>query len=240
MLYIIGLGLNIKSISLEGLETIKKCKKVYLESYTVEFPYSVEELRKVVGKDVVSLGREDVESNRLVKEARREDIALLIYGSPLFATTHIGLLEDCKKARVKVKVIYSASIFDALGETGLQLYKFGKISSMPKWQEHFKPDSFLEFVEENQKINAHSLILIDIGLEFKDAIEQLITASNNRKIKINKLLVCSQLGTEKGSIHYNLINKLKKLKVKAPFCFIIPGKMHFMEAGVVEGFGFLI
>ena len=38
MLYLIGLGLNEKSISLEGLEAVKKCKKVYLEGYTVDFP----------------------------------------------------------------------------------------------------------------------------------------------------------------------------------------------------------
>ena len=46
MLYIIGLGLNEKSISLEGIEAIEKCEKIYLESYTVEFPYSFEELEK--------------------------------------------------------------------------------------------------------------------------------------------------------------------------------------------------
>ncbi|MBU2639873.1 MAG: diphthine synthase, partial [Nanoarchaeota archaeon] len=35
MLYLIGTGLgNKKSISLEGLEAIKNCKKVYLENYT--------------------------------------------------------------------------------------------------------------------------------------------------------------------------------------------------------------
>ena len=39
MLYLIGLGLNEKGISLEGLEVIKKCRKVYLEEYTVNFPY---------------------------------------------------------------------------------------------------------------------------------------------------------------------------------------------------------
>ena len=32
MLHIIGLGLNEKGISIEGNETLKKCKKVYLEN----------------------------------------------------------------------------------------------------------------------------------------------------------------------------------------------------------------
>lgn len=35
MLYLIGLGLgDAKDITVKGLETLKKCKKVYLESYT--------------------------------------------------------------------------------------------------------------------------------------------------------------------------------------------------------------
>ncbi|KKM86908.1 hypothetical protein LCGC14_1274180 [marine sediment metagenome] len=46
MLYLIGLGLNEKGISLEGLEAVKKCEKVYLESYTAEIPYSKEDLEK--------------------------------------------------------------------------------------------------------------------------------------------------------------------------------------------------
>ena len=41
MLYIIGLGLNFDGISKFGLGVVKKCKKVYLENYTVDFPYNL-------------------------------------------------------------------------------------------------------------------------------------------------------------------------------------------------------
>ncbi len=241
MLYIIGLGLNVKGISREGLEVIKKCSKIYLENYTVEFPYSLKELEKVVGKKIIELNRDEVESEKLVKEAKGKDIVLLIYGSPLFATTHMSLVNDCKKSRIKVKNIFSAGIFDALGETGLQLYKFGKISSMPKWEKSYEPYSFLEFVEQNQIIEAHSLILMDICLDFKDALEQLEKAVEKESydIKIDKILVCSKLGSEKAKIFYGDVKKFKGIgkKIKAPFCFIIPGKMHFMEEEVVRGFG---
>ena len=237
MLYIIGLGLNEKGISLEGKEAVKKCKKIYLESYTVEFPYSLKDLEKSVRKKVIALDREDVEEGMLVKEAKKKDICLLIYGSPLFATTHISLINDCKKRKVKVKVIYSTSVFDVIAETGLQLYKFGKVSSMPKWQKHFKPNSFLDFVRDNRKIEAHSIILVDLGLNFVDAIEQLTRASETKNIKLDKILVCSRLGTKKGKIFYGKIKSFKKKKIISPFCFIIPSKMHFLEKEVVEGFG---
>jgi len=236
MLYLIGLGLNEKGISREGLEAIGKCGKVYLENYTVEFPYSVVELEKVIGAKVVELGREDVENDGIVVESKKGDVALLIYGSPLSATTHISLLMDCRKARVKTKVIYSAGIFDAIGETGLQLYKFGKISSMPKWQKHFEPDSFLDFVVDNKKINAHSLILIDIGLDFESALNQLEEACKKKEIKVDKLVVCSKMGTSESKIFYGEIGGLKGKKVRGVFCFIVPGKMHFLEKDCVERF----
>ena len=228
MLYIIGLGLNLKGISLEGISALKKCKKVYLENYTVEFPYSISELEKVLKRKIIEADRNVVESDILIKEALRENICLLIYGSPLFATTHMSLIEDCKKNKIKFKIIYSSSVFDALGETGLQLYKFGKISSMPKWQEHFTPVSFLESVLQNRKIDAHTLILVDIGLKFENAINEMEIASKETGIKIDKIVVCSKVGLS-GKIYYGSLKKLKSKKVPAPFCFIVPGKMHFLE-----------
>lgn len=236
MLYIIGLGLNERGISKEGLLAIEKCKKIYLESYTVDFPYEIKDL-KFGKKKIIKLGRSEVESDKLIKEARGRDIALLVYGSPLFATTHISLVLDAEKQKVKTKIIYSASVLDAVAETGLQLYKFGKIASMPSREDA----DFMEHVCENMKIDAHSLILVDIGLSFDKALEQLERAINNKNIKIDidKLIVCSKLGTSDSNIIYDNITNLKKQKnkIQAPFCFIIPGKMHFLEKEGVGRFG---
>jgi diphthine synthase len=236
MLYLIGLGLNEKGITLEGMEAIKKCKKAYLESYTVDFPYSADKLEKIIHKKIIKLKREDVESDNLVKEAKKENIALLVYGSPVFATTHISLLMECEKAKIKTKIIHSASVFDAIAQTGLQLYKFGKISSMPRWSKNFEPDSFLENVKQNYSINTHSLILVDIGLGFEEAIEQLITASKRKKIELDRILICSSMGTQNAKIYYGRISELKKNKITSPFCIIIPGEMHFVEKESVERF----
>lgn len=233
MLYIIGLGLNEKGISKEGMLALKKCKKVYLENYTVDFPYKLEDLK--LDKKIIRLGRKDVESNKLIKEAKSINVALLVYGSPLFATTHISLILDAEKQKIKTKVIYSASILDGIAETGLQLYKFGKIASMPAWQNH-KPESFMDIVKDNMKIKAHSLILIDIGLKFGKAISQLEIAAENKKIKLNKMVVCSNIGTEKSKIKYNNIEKLKNQDFQVPICFIIPDELHFLEKEALERF----
>ncbi len=221
MLYIIGLGLNENGISKEGLLALEKCTKVYLEGYTVDFPYKIGDL-KLGKKKIIKLGRGEVESDKLIKEAKSRRIALLVYGSPLFATTHMSLILDAEKADVRVRVIYSASVFDAIAETGLQLYKFGKTASMPK-----EKADFMQYVKENQSIGAHSLILVDIGLSFNEAINRL------KEIK-DKILVCSNLGTENSEIVYNNIDRLKKEKIKQPFCFILPGKLHFLEKEALE------
>lgn len=237
MLHLIGLGLNEKNISIQALEALKKCKKVYLEEYTVEFPYKKEALEKVIGKKIIVANRDFVENqaNEIAKESKKEEIAILVYGSPLTATTHASLLLELKKNKVKYQIIYSASVIDAVAESGLQLYKFGKTASMPKWQKSFKPQSFIDIVRENQSIKAHSLILADIGLKFEDALEELeISASG--KINLDKIVVCSRLGTKDSKIFYGKVKDLMDKKILAPFCIIIPSELHFMEKEFLENY----
>lgn len=242
MLYLIGLGLNVDGISEFGKEVAKRCKRVYLENYTINLPYSEGELReKLLLKKVIPADRKFIESEQIVDEAKRQDVALLIYGSPLTATTHISLINEAKRLNVKYKIIYSASIIDAVAETGLQLYKFGKIASMPKWDEkkNFTPDSFMEIVKENQSINAHSLILIDIDLEFKDALNELKISAEKNNIKIDNLILCQSLGTKHSKIFYGPIKKFNMFdSVRMPYCIIIPGPLHFVEKEMLENFRF--
>lgn len=227
MLYLIGLGLNEKGISLQGLEVLKKCEKIYLENYTVDFPYKKQELEKVIRKKIISVKREFIEdkADELIKETKKTNVALLIYGSPLIATTHISLIQEARKNKVKYRVIHSASVLDTIAETGLQIYKFGKIASMPK----HKATSFLEVINDNKKIKAHTLILIDIGLEFNDVLKKLKDINE-------KIVLCSALGTKNQKILYKKINELKKIKIKKPFCIIIPDKLHFIEEEVLNSF----
>ena len=237
MLYIIGLGLNVDGISKYGLKIVQKCKMVYLENYTVDFPYNQEELKNILGKKIIPADREFVESLKIIDEAKKTDVALLVYGSPLTATTHIALIQEAKKSNIRYKVVYNASVLDAVAETGLQTYKFGKIASMPKWNEkkNFTPDSFMEIVRENQSIKAHSLILIDIGLEFQDALGQLEKAAEKHRIKLKRLVVCQRLGTKHRKISYKFIEELNEFTgVEKPYCIIIPGKLHFIEKEILE------
>jgi len=239
MLYLIGLGLNVDGISVYGLEVMKRCKRVYLENYTVDFPYSIGELSQMLDKKILPADRDFVEGLSIVDEAKKMDVALLIYGSPLTATTHIAIIQEAKRMGIRVRVLSNASVLDAVAETGLQLYKFGKVASMPKWQEdkNFTPDSFMEIVKENQSINAHSLILADIGLEFPDALKQLEISAKKHEIKLTRLIVCQTLGTKTQKIMYKSLEELRGFTgVQKPYCIILPGKMHFMEKEYLSNF----
>ena len=152
MLYLIGLGLgNERSLSLNGLEAIKKCEKVFLECYTSKINCDVSDLEKLTGKNIIRVNRNIVEEELDVKDARGENIALLIIGDVFSATTHISLFKDCTDKDVEVRIINNASILTAVGITGLELYKFGKVASIPFENENVVAP--IKILEDNQKIN---------------------------------------------------------------------------------------
>jgi diphthine synthase len=213
---------------LHGKKILKNVKKIYLESYTVEFPYTKKELEKELKIKVVDAGREFVESERIVEEAKDEDVALLVYGSPLVATTHISLINACKSGGVKFQVLHAGSVFDAVAESGLSFYKFGKTASLPAWSSGFTPKSFMEIIEDNLKIGAHTLLLIDIGLSFDSAREQLVKSGVSGKV-----VVCSRLGV-KSRFYYDELGEIDGDRVKAPFCIIVPGKIEEYEVEALE------
>ena len=231
-LNLIGTGLNADSISVAALEAIKSSDKVYLENYTVNFPYPIKDLEKSYGVKIIELERSKVEDESILKEAKEKNISLLVYGDSLSATTHIQLILEAKKQKIPHKVFHNASIMTAIAETGLQLYKFGKTASMPNWAEHTnKPTSFANYIKENQSIKAHTLILTDIGLEIKEAIEQLQEATKDLP---DKIIAISNAGTPNQKIFHDTPDNLKNEKVKMPFALIIPTELHFIEEEAIQ------
>jgi len=223
MIYLIGLGLDMKDLSVKALQALKKCKKVYLEVYTTKIPYKIQELEKIIGKKVILANRKKIEneSKELIKESKKANIAILVYGDPLSATTHINFIREGK-----TEVIHSTSILTAVAQTGLSLYKFGKTTSLPRFQKGYKPDSFMKIIRENQGINAHTLLLINPGMTLKTALEQLEEVS---KGKIGKIIILSMAGTKKQKILKGTLKVLKKKKIEEPFCIIIPSKLSYGE-----------
>ncbi|SCW02569.1 LAFE_0F09340g1_1 [Lachancea fermentati] len=169
MLYLIGLGLSYKSdITVRGLEAIKKCNRVYLEHYTsILMAATQEELEEFYGKSIVLADRELVESGceDILRDADKEDVAFLVVGDPFGATTHTDLVLRAKKQGIPVDVIHNASIMNAVGSCGLQLYNFGQTVSMVFFTDSWRPDSWYDKIWENRKIGLHTLVLLDIKVK---------------------------------------------------------------------------
>lgn len=225
--YLIGTGLNAESLSWEALKIIRKSKQVYLENYTVDFPYPKKQLERTCSKKIKELKREEVESETFLDQAKKESISLLVYGDSLSATTHSELILNCKKKNIPFQIVHNASVLTAVAESGLQLYKFGKTASMPTWKDNWKPDSFTEIIKQNLSIQAHTLLLIDIALDLDEAKKQLTESLQKNKVEIEKVVLCSSLGV-KSKIIYDKIENLPN-KTQKPYCLIIPSKLHFLE-----------
>ncbi|CCK73505.1 diphthine synthase NDAI_0G05220 [Naumovozyma dairenensis CBS 421] len=176
MLYLIGLGLSYKSdITVRGLEAIKKCSRVYLEHYTsILMAASQEELEDYYGKKIILADRELVEtgSAEILRDADREDVAFLVVGDPFGATTHTDLVLRAKRDNIPVDIVHNASVMNAVGSCGLQLYNFGQTVSMVFFTENWRPDSWYDKIWENRKIGLHTLVLLDIKVK-EQSIENM-------------------------------------------------------------------
>lgn len=233
MLYLIGLGLSWKDLSLKALEALQKCDKIYLETYTSLSDFSKLQLERLLGKKIEALNRKQVEETKPFLKQGLKDVALLIYGDPLAATTHLEILQEAKKKKIKTQIIHSSSILTVVAETGLQLYKFGKTASIPIPEKNFNPKSFYDILKENQKIGAHTLFLLDLKpernkyLTVKQAIRILIKLGLKES---TKCIACARLGQPNQVIKYTTAKKLQKINFgKPPYCLIVPAKLNFKE-----------
>lgn len=240
-LYFIGLGLgNEKDITVNGLEAVKICDAVYLESYTSILNCKKEDLEKLYGKKI-SLARRNLvedDENEIIENAKEKNVAFLVAGDPLVATTHIDLFLRAKKEGIKCHVIHNASIISAVGVTGLQAYKFGKTTSIPLENENIEAP--YDVLKDNLSLGLHTLFLLDLNPEenkfmsVNDAIRYLlkIEIKKNEKIFSEKTLCvgCARIGSEKQFIKAGTAKELLKFNFGNPVhCLIVPGKLHFME-----------
>jgi diphthine methyl ester synthase len=248
-LYLIGLGLaDEKDITVKGLEAVKKCSKVYLEGYTSLLQISKEQLEEYYGKEIIIADREMTEQGdeKIVNEATSNDVAFLIIGDVFSATTHIQLFKLAKEKNVKVEVINNASVLNAVGIVGLELYKYGKITSIPFIEDHPQLETPYNVLKENGGM--HTLFLLDLKpfedkfMSVNSALEILekIEAKKKENLISDDTLVvgCARLGCSDFIVKAGKLSEIKKFDFKAPLhCLIIPGKMHFMEEEMLKMWG---
>lgn len=81
------------------------------------------------------------------------------------ATTHTDIVLRARSLKIPTRVVHNASIMNAVGACGLQLYNFGQTVSLVFFTETWKPDSFYDRIKENADLGMHTLILLDIKVK---------------------------------------------------------------------------
>jgi diphthine synthase len=75
------------------------------------------------------------------------------------------MLLRARALNIPTRVIHNASIMNAVGACGLQLYNFGQTVSLVFFTDTWKPDSFYDRVKENADLGCHTLLLLDIKVK---------------------------------------------------------------------------
>ena len=239
MLSLIGLGLyDEKDLTLRGLEKARDADKVYAEFYTSRWYGDVKKLEKMIEKEIEVVDRKDLEedSNRIIEGARSKKIVVFVLGDPLVATTHTILLNDAKRVGVKTEVIHNASIYSAVGETGLHLYKFGRTVTIPFPEKIKSTDALADAIEQNMKMGLHALLLLDVISEKEkymnpiEGVKILLGIKKRFFTEKTEIVVFARGGSGRPLIVYGRVKDLIKRDFgNPPFVIIIPGELHFTE-----------
>ncbi len=249
MLILAGLGLyDEKDITLKTLEYAKKVDKIYAEFYTAILTgTTIKKIEETLGKKIIVLDREKVEleTDKLIKESKDKDIMFLTAGDPMVATTHVDIAIECRKKDIEVIILNAPSIYSGIGITGLQLYKFGKTTSIVFPEPNYFPETPYDVIRDNLKSGLHTLCLLDIQghneryMTANEALKILLQLEEKRKENIynenTKILVVARVGSIKPKLVYGKIKDLINYDFGGPLHSIIfTGKLHFMEEDALK------
>lgn len=245
MLTLVGLGLNDENdLTLKGIDAAKKADKVFIEFYTSFWNGKKENLEKIIGKRIDELQRKDLEddSEKFLNRIKNLNTVLFVQGDPLLATAHGALVSQAKKMGIDVKIIHNASIYSAITETGLHIYKFGPTVTIPfaETTSSKLPRSIYDTIAENKKRNLHTLCLLDVISEkkkymsAKEAIEILLKMEKEFKGKVihknSEAVVFESAGSEKSKVTFGKISDLRSKKFENyPQVLVLVGNLHFTE-----------
>lgn len=199
----------------------------------------------------------------LLQEASKVDVALLVVGDPLSATTHIDLLLRARRQGISTQIVYNASIINAIGAVGLQLYNFGQTVSLVFFTETWKPESIYFKIKENRDLGLHTLILLDLRVQelsleslmrgkkkyeppqfmsIPRAIDQLLELESlcGKKVYDESTLAVgvSRMGTENEKIVAGSLKQLASVDFGPPLhsLVLLGYKIHILEIEYVRTF----
>ncbi len=237
MLIFIGMGLwDETDISCKGLEFARRADEVYVEFYTSKLMgTNLDRIRNFIGKEIRELSRSDLEENCkwIIEKARDRDVAILVPGDPMIATTHSALRLEAEKSGVEVRIIHSASIINAIcGLTGLHNYRFGKSATVSYPYAGKVSKTPINVIKQNLSIDAHTVLFLDLHpkpMTINEAIEILEKAEDS--ILDLFAVGIARAGSEKPFVKCDRLKKLRYVDFGEPLhiLVVLARTLHFME-----------
>jgi diphthine synthase len=228
-----------RDMSIRALDEAKTCDTLYAELYTMKLATTLTALGELIGKPVTLLHRGDLEerSGALIEEAKTKHVGVLIGGDALSATTHITLILEAASKGVETRIVHGSSIFSAVAETGLSIYKFGRTVTMP-FPDKGPADTVIRAIAENQSAGLHTLVLLDLDNE-KGAymsVSQALVRLTEAGVSGDTLVVgVARLGHPDALIRAGRITDLASVDFgDAPHCLVAPGPLHFLEEDALK------
>ena len=247
MLWLVGLGIyGYKGLSKKALEVLNNINTIYVEKYTSPMPDpDIDALKGALNKEIKIVPRWFVEDGREILEAAKSsDVALVVYGDPLIATTHIELRVRAEKNGIKSRVLHaSSSITSIMGECGLHMYKIGRIITLVSEAQAIA--SIYYTIYSNLIAGNHTLILLEYNqeknffLKPKDAFNMLLDCEKDQKHDVISedtfAIVASRIGSDDQKITSGRISSLLQYDFGVPpHSIIITGSLHFTEIDALK------
>ena len=240
-LTLISVGLSSHlDLSLRAIEAARRAHHVFAETYTMRLDTTVEALEKTIGRPVTPLlrGGLEEEAPRLLEAAENSDIAILVGGDALAATTHVSLLVDAAKRSIPARVVHGSSVFTAIAETGLSLYKFGRTVTVPL-PDKGPVDTVLRALKENAEYGLHTLLLLDLDVPadvYLTVPEAIMRLEESGRFPMNTLMVAAaRLGSDTQIIRADTALNLRAADYgDPPYALVVPGQLHFLEEEALQ------
>lgn len=249
-LYVIGIGFSPDFITLRTLHIVRNVNRVFLDGYTNVLLDNGLRLKEVLSRDYEVLGRRDIEdlnAKEVFDALDSGDVAFLVPGDALIATTHINLVIEAWRRGYRVEIIPGVSIVSAaISISGLTSYKFGKTATIVYPKNGVVYEYVYEVIKENSMRNLHTLLLLEIDVErgifmsIGDAVKILFQLENLRGegvIREDRLAVgISRLGGHDMKACSDTINNLIKHDFGSPphTLILTSPKLHFIEEKALE------
>lgn len=229
MLRLVGLGLDDGEITEKGTEAIKNSEKVYAEFYTNTETVDLDQLEEKTGKEIQKLSREEVErKDKVLTSAQDYETAFLVSGDPLTATTHYDIKHRAEEKGIETEVVHAPSILTSVAETGLNVYKFGRVVTLP---ENSAPESVIQHIEKNDSIGLHTLVLLDINYSADDATEKLTDLKPD--LAEREAIIIERANLKNQSLTHGELGEIDP-EGDTPHCIVIVGEKSHKEEENLE------